>query len=332
MSEAVSFKAKEPIKSADNAPKLAFGLPVRNEVPVQFLMHMLQKLPPLNVKLSYIVRQGELPAAARNGILTRALAENIDFVIFFDDDVMFPDITPYRLWVMMQKHPEAACITGVYSTKLSPTEPLIYLDSGSGAYWDWPMGALIPIDGAGAGCMIVRMEAVRKLDPPWFTDKLKDNNSDAGGYVIRNFWGQDRYFHRRLNAESGMKVYADTGLLLGHLDVRTQKTYILPPDSPCYQRPAVGEAFVPYFDSRNVLMWRRIVTMDNNPNFRGYLDWLTEKTRNEPRVTLESVSTAKQEIKSDEPASEAADGPNDGSETQLDRLRRIAGIKSWGGD
>lgn len=296
MSEPTIHPARERVKLAPDAPALTIGLPVRKRSPVEFWISMLQLLPPLNVRLSYIVQKGadapggKLPAEARNAILNTALTSNIPYVLFLDDDVLFPDMMLYRLWVNMQKHPEAACITGIYPTKVEPCEPLIYADDANGAYWDWALGELVPIHSAGAGCMLINMDYVKRLEPPWFNDVVVDGPTDSVGLVKRHTWGQDRYFHNRLRDEAGGVIYADTGLLCAHWDTDQQRAYILPPDSPCFQKNIKGECFVPYINGDNALEWRRYLPQTGpDPDFLGYLDWRSKMSAALPQERMALV-------------------------------------------
>jgi hypothetical protein len=288
----VMYRAKEPIKVSPGAPAITIGIPTRGFPPVEFFISLLQLLHPLNTAMSYTVQKGKLPAAARNAILETALAENIETVCFLDDDVLFPDTTLYRLWGAMRKHPEAAVITGVYSTKIEPVEPLLYLDAEAGAFWDWPLGALIPIHSAGAGCMLVNMAYVRKLKGPWFDDVLKDSTPDDVGGKTRNRWGHDRFFMMRMRDEAGGVIYADTGLLLSHFDTQLNRNYVLPGDSPCFQRPPVGESWVPALTAAGVVYWRRILPQAHSDGtFLGYLDWLRGPGQQETTTALLGVSS-----------------------------------------
>ncbi len=308
---AVVYDGRTPTKVDSSAPMLAIGIPSRGEVPIEFMIHLLQILPPLNVRLSYVIQTGKLPAEARNLILERSIEAGAQYVWFLDDDVLFPDVTLYRLWVLMQKHPEAACITGIYGTKLTPTEPLIYADSGSGAYWDWPLGVLLPIHSAGAGCMLVNLSYVKKLTPPYFDDIVRDTKIEGGRH--RNLYGQDRYFHRRLAEDAGGVIYADTGLLLGHWESQMHRPFLLPPDSPCFQQRVRGEAFIPYIDERGVLMWRRVINFEeHDPNFVGYLDWLKSRQSQDAPTLIPSSMV------------EATTPELDGS--PVERFRKLAGM------
>ena len=296
MSAPVHQGARQRFKITPNAAKMVIGLPVRKTSPIEFWISMLQALPPLNVRMSYLYQKGadapggKLPAEARNAIVQRAIDEGIEFLLFLDDDVLFPELAFYRLWVAMSKHPEAACITGIYTSKQDPAEPLLYRDEMDGAYWDWELGDLIPIHSAGAGIMLVRMSYVAKLEPPWFNDVVVEKSSEDDATLNRNTWGHDRFFHMRLRDEAGGVIYADTGLLCAHWDVELQKNYILPPDAPCFQRPMAGEAFVPYLDEQGVVQWRRMVPQVTTKDlaFKGWLDYVGRPSE-QPRNLLQLV-------------------------------------------
>ena len=241
----VTYHARERFKVSKDAPLMAIGVPVRKSAAgcVEFWMSLFQLMPPLNVRVAYVIQKGMLPAAARNEILRSAIEQGTSYILFLDDDVLFPDVTALRLWAHMKTHPEAAAITGIYTTKFDPAEPLCYEDFGDGAFWNWQLGELREIHSAGAGCFMVDVARAAKLKPPWFQDA---HEADSSGKVRESYTlGHDRYFMSRLREETGGKVYADTGLLLGHMDFETEKIYVVPPKAPCFQKPPKGEAFVP---------------------------------------------------------------------------------------
>lgn len=288
------YKARSPIKLKENAPMLAIGIPLRKKSPVEFWMSFLPLLHPLNVKMGYLiqkgaennVKDGKLPAEARNSIIERALSIDAKWLLFLDDDIIFPDVTAYRLLGLAVQHPEAGVITGVYSTKVSPSEPLLYIDDTTGAFWNWPLGALVPIHSAGAGCMIVNMDHLKKMEAPWFNDTVTQGEGE------NHKWGHDRYFMMKMKEQAGAEIYADTGLLLGHFDVDSQIVYTLPSTAPCFQMRPEGESYVPVMKDDGVLMWRRILVDKGDESFVGYMDWLVSKQN--PLVTKMDVITENQ--------------------------------------
>ena len=282
-------------KNADSAPYIAIGLPVRKRSPVEFWMCLFQMLPPLNVKLGYMiqkadeanVKEGKLPAEARNELIEKALERNAKYIFLVDDDVLFPDITLYRMWVSMRKNPEIACITAVGGTKLTPSDPLIYQEGIQGAWWDWSLGIQVPIESAWAGCMLVNLDFVKKMKAPWFNDVVTTPEvTDERAKM--NIWGHDRYFHKKLRTEAGGIILADTGLLVGHFDADLQKTYLLDTDSPPFRRPFEGETFIPFHDGSGMVSWKRIYVADKpDLQFKTYLEWLQAQDSGErPKISM----------------------------------------------
>lgn len=284
------------------------------------MIHFQNLLLPLNTRLSMIYQKGALPAEARNKIIERALAVGTQYLIFFDDDVLFPQITAYRLLNLAIQFPKAACITGVLPLKITPTEPMLYKGDGDGAYWEWPLGVLAPIHSAGAGCMIVNMEYVKKLEGPWFNDVTRE--SVDGETRRRHHWGHDRFFHIRLSEEAGGLIYADTGLLLAHWDTAMQKAYIMPPSSHCFQVPPHGEAWVTFINSENQVDWKPVIFQHSyNEAFKGYLDWLSGQPVREQKVELISGANPEVPVRSD-----------DGQKAIMGWLRRVQGAQPGSGD
>ena len=283
------YPAREHFKTAPDAVTLTIGLPTRGAVPVEFMVGCLQMLPPLNVKLAWCIQKGMLPAAARNSIIERSLAMSAAYCWFLDDDVLYPDVTLYRLWVQMQTHPEAGIITAVVPTKIDPSEPMIYFDQAQGAAWDWPLGALVPIESAAAGCMIVNLDLVRRWRPtgPWFNDSYAHEPHTEGEVTMkRRVIGHDRHFFQALRDATGCVNYADTGLLMGHFDARSHRVYTVGETAPCFRRPPAGEAFVAILVAGGAVTWRRIYPPDepSRPEWVSYLDWLQQLGRPRPSV------------------------------------------------
>jgi hypothetical protein len=290
------YHARETIKISPDAIRLTIGVPTRGLGPIEFYLSLFQSLQPLNVRLSYSIQKGLLPAAARNRILHSAIERNTKYVIFLDDDMIFPDITLYRLYDNMKLHPEAACITAVYSSKLEPSEPFLYNTEGDGCFWDWPLGALVPVESAGAGCMIVDTDWVKKMDvpldadgiPTWFDDQVTTRTTSDVRTRVKASWGHDRLFMRRLQDLGGVN-YADTGLLLAHLDCETQRVYIIPPEAPCFQQMPRGEAFFPVYDEGGAIYFRRIGPVQTSPEtFKGYLQYL-DSLAEPPETDVQSM-------------------------------------------
>lgn len=102
--------------------------------------------------------------------------------------------------------------------------PTIYRDNGDGrwsAFHDYPPNQIVPVDAAGAGCLLMHrsaLELVRQRRSPslspkwcWFVD----------GPAGDDWVSEDLTFMQRLRA-AGIPVHAHTGAVLPHI-----KTYVL---------------------------------------------------------------------------------------------------------
>lgn len=217
-------------------------------VPIRWALNHMQLVVPLNTSATYLVRWGVRSAQARQHMTMEALKLNPDYILYWDDDVIVPSLALYTLYNFMQQHPEAGAVTGVYCTRETPTEPLIYKRHGEGAYWNFEAGpAATPeeIFGCGAGFLLTRTETIRKMlelnpeQPLWADEhavKLgPDETVSTTEANARIMWGHDIRFCRLIQ-EAGSKVFVNGQVMLGHWDLQTAKLYTLPADSLPYQR------------------------------------------------------------------------------------------------
>lgn len=63
---------------------------------------------------------------------------------------------------------------------------------------------LIPIDGCGAGCLLVHRRVIEKLEKPYFK------------YIEGSTGGEDFYFCRKIR-DAGFPIYLDVGVICGHM-------------------------------------------------------------------------------------------------------------------
>ena len=205
-------------------------------VPVEFMLQHMNWLPPLNVTMAYMYKSGMLSAAARQIMTAEAMTmETVKYIFYVDDDMIIPPMGLYTLYNFMETHPEAGAVTGVYTTRNDPPEPLIYTDHGEGASWDFELGPNAnpkKIMGAGAGCLLARVEAIRDWqganpDTATWCDSSEYPASNGG----RVTWGHDVRFVRNL-VEAGWPCYVDGRVLCGHYDIATRKTFVVPANAP----------------------------------------------------------------------------------------------------
>jgi len=211
-------------------------------VPVDFMFQHMNWLPPLNVTMGYTYKTGMLSAAARQIMTQECLRmPTVKYLFFVDDDMIIPQMGLYTLYNTLERNPDMGLVSGVYTTRQNPPEPLIYTDHGEGAAWEFPMGpgaGVTDIMGAGAGCMLVRTEAIRDWqaenpDTAIWCDSSEFPAANGG----RVTWGHDVRFTRNLK-EAGWRTCVEGSVLCGHYDIASRNVFSVPADAPGFKNRA----------------------------------------------------------------------------------------------
>jgi len=223
------------------------GVRTPNLIPFHFLLTHMNLQTPLNTGLTYFFESGRLSAPARQIMTKNALRAGVKYVLYWDDDTLPPPLGLFTLHNWMERHPEAGAISGVYTTRTHPNEPLIYTEQGNGAAWDFEMGKGAepqPILGAGGGFLLARAEAIADVIermkaendgqeiPIWADEQVQKGQ---GGAERPHFWGHDVRFCKLLN-EYGWPVYVHGEVLCGHLDIATGEIFEVPQDAPGFAK------------------------------------------------------------------------------------------------
>lgn len=142
-----------------------------------------------------------LPGMARERIVDLALAYDCEYLLFYDDDMLFGTDAFLRLY--MNQVPVCAALA---FTGRDPITPVIYrftnewdearqvLSLNIQPIFDYEKDALQKVDAVGGGMMLIRTEVFRKIEKPWF-------NSTG--------MGEDIFFSFRCG-KAGIPVYVDT--------------------------------------------------------------------------------------------------------------------------
>ena len=150
---------------------------------------------------------GSLVFDARNQLTKQALANECDYIVWLDSDMIFPpDLIP-RLLARAEDGNDI--ITGIYFHRRAPFGPVLYkkLRKGEPAekYNDYPEDSFFEVEGAGFGACLVKtsvMEDVALNYGTWF--------SPLEGY------GEDVSFCMRAR-ELGYKIMCDSSIKCGHV-------------------------------------------------------------------------------------------------------------------
>jgi ubiquinone/menaquinone biosynthesis C-methylase UbiE len=216
------------------------GFIAQGYVPMEFMLQHMNWLPPLNATIAYMFKTGMLSGAARQVMTQEALRmPTAKYIFYVDDDMVIPAMGLYTLYNHMEQNPELGALSGVYTTRQNPPEPLVYLEHGSGAAWDMELGEgaiPAPIMGAGAGCLLARTDAIRAWQDANPGEAIWCDSHEFPAYNGQRInWGHDIRFCRNLT-EAGWPVYVDGRVLCGHYDARTKTVFSVPPEAPGFDK------------------------------------------------------------------------------------------------
>jgi len=106
---------------------------------------------------------------AKEKLVEQALAHNVQWLFFVDDDVLIPPDALMKMIQRWKQDDKYQIQNGVYWSKSEPPQPLIFKGSFEGSYWNWHVGDLIEADAAGAGCTFVSADVFKNMPKPWFS-------------------------------------------------------------------------------------------------------------------------------------------------------------------
>lgn len=155
---------------------------------------------PPGTKVHFV--EGTAIAHQRNQVIQQMEG---DWVAFIDTDHVFqPDmltrLLAHRLPV----------IAPLICSRHTPFHPVCFRGEQALTYEQLPEQGVIEVDAVGTGVMVLRLEAIRALTPPWF--RL--------GQIQVDLPGEDIDFCRRLRA-AGIPIRVDCDLRVGHIGQAT---------------------------------------------------------------------------------------------------------------
>jgi len=144
------------------------GSPVQPFLDALAALRLPQSVPSLERSIAF----GNYIPAQRELIAQDAIDGNYDYLLFLDDDMVFPSNTLSLLIETMERDAQTAVVGGLYYSRDS-IRPMAVAD------WDGDdtTSAAIPafsshstdaVDGIGFGCALLRVSALRTLTAPYF--------------------------------------------------------------------------------------------------------------------------------------------------------------------
>ena len=163
-------------------------------------------------------------ADGRNNLVNYMLANDYDYILFVDNDVILPknalvDLYNMQWYISTGTYPrkEMQTITSdvQYTTLYNHNErnlevycptfmPVTCLQKGK----------ITPVDCCGLGCTLIRRDLFSKIEQPYFFFAHEGNPSPGNNdeYCI----GEDMYFCRKV-LRAGIQIWAHGSVLCGHL-------------------------------------------------------------------------------------------------------------------
>lgn len=170
----------------------------------------------LKIIHSYQVDKG------RNDLALIAMNGKYDYIFFVDSDVILPKFALTKLY-----EANVDVINGTYPRKqlvtLTSPNPFTTLyrhsDRNRTIYCPYfmpqselPLEGVVPVDCAGLGCTLIKMDLFKTLPYPWFVYVNEKSAEKDGPYCI----GEDMFFYRSC-IRKGIQPYAEGSVRCGHV-------------------------------------------------------------------------------------------------------------------
>ena len=146
--------------------------------------------------------------AARNEIANVAVENDFTHVFFMDSDMGFPELALSRLL----QH-DVDVVGGYYNRKTTGFMPNVFKPEGDSGVWSTriPEKKLEKVVAIGTGCLLIKVDVFRKIEPPWF---LYAPSPKAKHHLKT----EDVVFCERLT-EAGIDIYCDGTIRCSHAAV-----------------------------------------------------------------------------------------------------------------
>lgn len=192
------------------------------------LMLRSQRMP-LGLNIMFSAVQGEEIANARNLAMTEAIKRGIQYLMFYDDDILPRE--PKNLAMMLDtiKQQEVDICGAVYPARLrGHPEPIVVKKLGDGPWWGWQDGNLHKVYMTGTGFTIFDMGRIFPHLPEQYHVTSKQKNPDTGEneewdlYKFFDFvdyqTGSDDFYLAEYAEKNGLNWYVHGGIMCDQVD------------------------------------------------------------------------------------------------------------------
>ena len=188
--------------------KLGVGIPLINDMVDTLFLYsmMLMNFPDYNL---YYPRSNYHPgdiARCRNDIARRALEDGCTHLLFMDTDQVYHDQDLVTRLLERKKD----IVGGKVHRRWPPFEPILQRGGEHVPDEEIYRGGLVPVDGTGQGCMMIRTKVYADLEYPWYKVERDEFENVT--------CGEDIYFCRKAR-KAGYDIYVDCDVNIGHLSM-----------------------------------------------------------------------------------------------------------------
>lgn len=149
--------------------RLLIGTPSTGQIRMEWAAARYGQIIPTNWSMVQMVQwmNGYIPikysvADAQNLIIKEAIEKDFEWLLLIEQDNVLPPDAFIRLNEYMREG-KVPVVSGLYFTKSSPSEPLVYRGRGNSFYKDWKMGDLVWCDGVPTGTLLIHMSILKKM-------------------------------------------------------------------------------------------------------------------------------------------------------------------------
>lgn len=218
------------------------GIPSYGQVSAQWVIARQQLSFPLGASTMdrWVLDPGMSIAEKRNLLCQEAINNNCRYLFMIGDDTIPPSTAFIQLMNKLRfsqtfENRKIGMVTGMYFSRSLPPQPMIWRGYMAGSYYDWHIGEFFPVDWAGCDCLLIDVEALRSVPPPWFSLDYIFSDEQARPLPLST---EDIYFYSKMKA-AGWEVWCDAGIQCYHQDRHSGVSYFLPQDWPQAQPGSV---------------------------------------------------------------------------------------------
>lgn len=169
---------------------------------IKMILYFSKSHPQVKVDIHYF--GGLRIDAVRNTMITYAINEKFDKVLFLDDDMIFPENMIAKLW---GRH--KPIVSGLYGSKSFPFHNFVMPIETEGHKWLLTVEPkLYQVKSIATGCLLIDLSVFDKLPRPWFLLRM-----DKFGRITATedcFFGANCFNH-------GIEMFVDATIQCQHL-------------------------------------------------------------------------------------------------------------------